>query len=104
MTPSVLHRELLTIPETASKLRVSEKTVRRLVSAGIMPAVRVSAGAIRIEAAELNGWLEERRTSSDVSESSGTPRPVTPDERDGTSGRREAVEPAQLAGNSNERR
>jgi excisionase family DNA binding protein len=63
MTSSVLQRELLTFPETASELRVSEKTVRRLVSAGILPAVRVSADAIRVERAELDDWLEERRTA-----------------------------------------
>jgi excisionase family DNA binding protein len=77
MTLSVLERELLTIPETASRLRVSEKTVRRLVRAGILPAVRVSAGAIRIEADELDDWLDERRTHQDAGASSSS-RPPTP--------------------------
>jgi excisionase family DNA binding protein len=77
MTLSVLERELLTIPETASRLRVSEKTVRRLVRAGILPAVRVSAGAIRIEADELDDWLDERRTHQDAGASSSS-RPADP--------------------------
>jgi excisionase family DNA binding protein len=64
-------RPLLTIGETAEKLSVSETTVRRLIGAGILPAVRVSPGAIRVEADELAGWLEERRTSNDVSEVDG---------------------------------
>jgi excisionase family DNA binding protein len=80
MTLPVHGRPLLTVAETASRLALSEKTVRRFVSAGIMPAVRVSAGAIRVEADELGEWLEEPRTSSDVSES-GTPRSPTPAER-----------------------
>ena len=54
---------LLTVRETAERLTVSEKTVRRLIGAGIMPAVRVSAGAIRGERDELEEWLAERRTT-----------------------------------------
>jgi excisionase family DNA binding protein len=84
MTFPVHDRPLLTVAETASRLALSEKTVRRFVSAGILPAVRVSAGAIRVEADELHEWIEGRRTSSDVSES-GTPRSQTPAERRETS-------------------
>jgi excisionase family DNA binding protein len=102
-------RPLLTIGETASRLAISESTVRRLIGAGILPAVRVSAGAIRIEAAELDDWLEERRTAETTvgggsfagsrESASGRSSSVDdPAERDGTSGSREAVEPARLAG------
>lgn len=101
-------RPLLTIAETASTLAISETTVRRLIGAGILPAVRVSAGAIRIERDELDAWLSERRTDSTVGSGSfaDSTRPAmgrgsfvdAPAERDGTSDRCEAVEPAQPAG------
>jgi excisionase family DNA binding protein len=97
-------RPLLTIGETAEKLSISETTVRRLIGAGILPAVRVSPGAIRVEAGELDEWLEERRTLNDVSEGDGSRQGqlragADPAERNGTSNEREEVEPAQLAGN-----
>lgn len=88
-------RQLLTIAATAETLSISETTVRRLIGAGILPAVRVSAGAIRVEREELADWISERRTESAVGPGSSVDTPV---ERDGTSSNREAVEPAQLAG------
>lgn len=112
MTTLAPDRPLLTIGETATVLAISETTVRRLIGAGILPAVRVSAGAIRVERDELAGWVGERRTrestvgSGSFSDSSPSPESGMghdssvddPAERDGTSSRREAVEPAQLAG------
>ena len=97
----VPERPLMTVPQAAERLNVSEKTVRRLIEAEILPALRVG-GSIRVEADELNGWLGERRTNSAVGDSSvqavGRSSVDTPAERDGTSRSREAVEPAQLAG------
>jgi excisionase family DNA binding protein len=69
---------LLTIRETAERLTISEKTVRRLIDAGVLPAVRVSAGAIRVEQAELDEWLQERRTSSTAGGSSPFSPPSVP--------------------------
>jgi excisionase family DNA binding protein len=57
----VQERQFLTVRETAERLRLSEKTVRRLIAAEILPSVRVSPGAIRIEAGELDGWLDLTR-------------------------------------------
>jgi hypothetical protein len=59
--------------------------------------------SIRVDRDELAGWLVERRTSNDVSEGDGSRQgqlraDADPAERDGTSNEREAVEPAQLAG------
>jgi excisionase family DNA binding protein len=59
MTTIVQHRELLTVLEVAERLRVSEKTVRRLIERGELPAIQ-SGGkgrAVRIDAHELAGWL-----------------------------------------------
>ncbi|MBA2360788.1 MAG: helix-turn-helix domain-containing protein [Actinobacteria bacterium] len=58
-------RQLLTVRETAARLAISEKSVRRLIGAGIMPSVRVSVGAVRIERGELDDWISERRTAPD---------------------------------------
>jgi excisionase family DNA binding protein len=59
MTASVPQRELLTIREAAERLRVSEKTVRRLIRRGELPAVQLgSKGAsVRVDEAELERWL-----------------------------------------------
>jgi excisionase family DNA binding protein len=49
-------RHLLTVRETAERLRVSEKTVRRLICAEILPALRIG-GSIRVDPDELQAWL-----------------------------------------------
>jgi excisionase family DNA binding protein len=57
---------LLTIPEVASRLSVSTSTVRRLVSKGEIPAVRLGsspASSIRIDPAELNNWLYQQENA-----------------------------------------
>ena len=64
-------RSLLTIQQTAERLSISETTVRRLIGAGVMPAVRVSPGAIRVERDELAGWISERRTAAAVEPHTG---------------------------------
>jgi len=47
---------LLTIPETADRLRVSRVTVYRLISSGQLPALKVG-GALRVDENELREWL-----------------------------------------------
>jgi excisionase family DNA binding protein len=71
--------ELLRIPEAAEKLNVSRASIYRWISEGRVPAVQLGGkgSPIRIPAAELHEWLNERRNSSDASESSGTPRSQT---------------------------
>jgi excisionase family DNA binding protein len=53
---------LLTVAEVAGRLRCSEPTVRRRIRAGEIPAVKLGRGrsAIRIDPAELEGWLYQR--------------------------------------------
>ena len=98
-------RELLTVKETASLLRLHPMTVRRLIEQGAIPAVQLAGKgtAIRIDAAELETRL--RPQSSAMGGSFAAPgtamgRSNVADalaERDGTSEEREAVEPARLA-------
>jgi excisionase family DNA binding protein len=59
MTTDVQQSRLLTVRETAEKLAVSEATVRRLISAGILPAYRLGkkGSSLRIDPAEVGAWL-----------------------------------------------
>ena len=47
MSTLVQRRELLTVHETVAFLAVSEKTVRRLIARGELPAVQLGARALR---------------------------------------------------------
>lgn len=77
MPTAGLTRPLLTIPQTARRLAVSEKTVRRLIDAEVLPALRVSARTVRVDPDELEQWLYE-----DAGGSSAYSRPsVEPAER-----------------------
>jgi excisionase family DNA binding protein len=52
--------KLLTIGEVALRLRQAETTVRRKISQGDIPAVKIGVGShapIRVSAAELERWL-----------------------------------------------
>jgi excisionase family DNA binding protein len=90
-------RPLLTVEEAAARLRLSRPTMYRLIAAELVPAFRVG-GSIRIDADELEEWLTGSAVGSSSANSAvGGSSVDAPVERDGTS-RREAVEPAQLAG------
>ena len=60
MTAAVTPSPLLTVAEAAEALRVSTRTVRRLVSAGSLPALRVGV-SVRIDRDELHRWLYRER-------------------------------------------
>jgi excisionase family DNA binding protein len=52
-------RPLLTVPEAARRLRVSEKTIRRRIARGEIPAVQLGGprSPVRIPEDELERWL-----------------------------------------------
>jgi excisionase family DNA binding protein len=52
MTP-----RLLTYSQTATALSCSERQVKRLVADGLVPAVRVGAGAARIRVSDLDAYV-----------------------------------------------
>lgn len=57
--------KLLTIPEVADAMKVSEKTVRRLIKRGDLPAFKVGdRGQLRVEEAELERYVESQRVRS----------------------------------------
>jgi excisionase family DNA binding protein len=58
MTTDVRDLQLLTVRETAALLRQSERSIRRKIHAGEIPALRLSEfGPLRIDRRELEAWL-----------------------------------------------
>jgi excisionase family DNA binding protein len=55
-------RPLLNVCKAARRVSVSEKTIRRLIRGGELPALKVGK-SLRIDPAELERWLGERKTS-----------------------------------------
>jgi excisionase family DNA binding protein len=51
-------RMLLTLPEAAEQLRVSTRTIRRIVACGDLPAI-VIRRAVRIRATDLRTYVDE---------------------------------------------
>jgi len=62
----VIDSPLLNARETATRLRVSEATVRRLARRGELPHLRVGS-QIRVDAAELEAWLHRDASDADRS-------------------------------------
>ena len=56
---------LLTVHEAALRLRCSPPTIYRRIATGELPATRLGNGtaALRISERELDGWLEDNRTT-----------------------------------------
>ncbi len=52
---------LMTVPEVAAHLKVSQMTVRRLISAESLPHVRLGEGSIRVVESDLAQFIEDRR-------------------------------------------
>lgn len=58
---------LLTVPEVAEAMKVSEKTVRRLIKRGDLPAYRLGErGQLRVEERELERYVESQRVRADL--------------------------------------
>lgn len=59
--------KLLTVQDVADSMKVSEKTVRRLIKRGDLAAYKVGdRGQLRINERDLEGYLETQRVSIDV--------------------------------------
>lgn len=56
MDTALRQRPMLTPRETAERLNVSEKTVRRLIANHELAAVRVGA-QLRVDADQLEAWI-----------------------------------------------
>lgn len=55
--------QIMTIKEVADYLKVNERTVYRMASAGKIPAFKVG-GAWRIKVSELEKWIEEQSNNN----------------------------------------
>lgn len=52
--------ELLTVREVAERLKLTEKSVRRYISEGKLPAVKLGR-VLRVREADLETFVEERQ-------------------------------------------
>ncbi len=52
-----MNAPLLTIPDVAAELRISPRSVQRLIAAGRIRVVHPSPGVTRIERRELDAYL-----------------------------------------------
>jgi excisionase family DNA binding protein len=52
---------LLTLAETAKLLKISTRHLARVISAGDLPVVRVTARVVRISPADLDAYIEGKR-------------------------------------------
>lgn len=55
-------RELWTVAQAAERMGCSEDTVRRLISSGKLPSINVSARLTRLDPADVEIYLESRKT------------------------------------------
>ncbi|SJZ55831.1 DNA-binding protein [Vibrio cincinnatiensis] len=55
--------QILTLKEVAAYLKLAEKTAYRLASEGKLPGFKVG-GSWRFKRADLEVWIEERKTHS----------------------------------------
>lgn len=54
--------KVLTIPEVAGAMKVSESTVRRLIRGGQIPAFKIGdRGQVRVKENELEHYIESQR-------------------------------------------
>jgi len=54
--------KLLTIKEISKILRLSERTIYRLVEAGKLKAIKISRKATRIDEKDLNQFIKKHKT------------------------------------------
>lgn len=67
MSASDAFESLLTYPQTAEILGVTDRTVRTLVSTGALPAVRFG-GSVRIDPVDLRRFIENAKSGASASD------------------------------------
>jgi excisionase family DNA binding protein len=65
--------EILTLPEVAQLLKVADKTVYTMAQKGEIPAFKVR-GQWRFKRADIDRWIEERKSASRADHDEGEPR------------------------------
>ena len=61
MAATVQHDRLLTLREAASRLGISERTLRAWAASGRMPCVRLSSRCVRVDPRDLEKYIAARR-------------------------------------------
>ncbi len=64
--PHVGPRQLKSIPDAAAYLQVSQKTVRRYIAAGRLPAYRAGPKFLRVDQADLDALLQRVPTAGNA--------------------------------------
>ena len=75
--------EYLTPTEVAEKLKIHERTVRRLLADGVLPGVRIGAKVWRISAAALRAYVEAGGQPAIQTTGTASPAPAENTKRDG---------------------
>jgi excisionase family DNA binding protein len=63
-----MNDEILTLPELAAYLKLSERTVYVYAQRGILPGIKVGS-AWRFRMADVTAWLEQQRRLTETSTS-----------------------------------
>lgn len=61
----IMTEELLTVGEVAKKLRVSEETVKRMLRLKQLPGYKITGGAWRVSALDLENYLAQQKNIPD---------------------------------------
>jgi excisionase family DNA binding protein len=88
----------MTLDEAAERLRLSRRTVERLIAADLLPALRVSHRALRVDPVELEAWLAEASTAENAGSLPSFRARGNPAERDGETSARQSSSPTPPAG------
>lgn len=62
-----MNTELLTVAQTAVYLQLSEKTVRRLISKGVLPASKLGDRLLRIRSSDIDDYVASTSNNSKIS-------------------------------------
>jgi excisionase family DNA binding protein len=68
----------LTTAEVADRLGVIPETILRWVRSGKLPAIRLSAGAIRFRESELEAWLDAHTSGTNDADRKCQPPDASP--------------------------
>ena len=62
-----MNTELLTVAQTAEYLQLSEKTVRRLINKGVLPASKLGDRLLRIRSSDIDDYVASTSNSCRIS-------------------------------------
>ena len=70
-SPNLAPDEIITLPELAAYLKLSERTVYGYAQRGLLPGIKVGS-AWRFRKADIQAWLEQQRKLTEESTSKHT--------------------------------